>query len=142
VSDNHKPRSAEPNTGSGEVVVERSFVIAGSPDQAWEKLVQLAAQHDQGPGSWWLPGFRCRADEVAAVPGRRLEVIKAEQPCQDTTVVFTLEHVDTGTRIQVTQSGFDPAFVDMAGDDFWAHGAALLDEVERFFLGSAASAAS
>lgn len=48
--------------------------------------------------------------------------------------MFTFEHVGTGTRIHVTQSGFDPAFVEMAGEDFWAHGALLLDEVERFFL--------
>jgi hypothetical protein len=30
----------------------------------------------------------------------------------------------------------------MAGDDFWAHGTFLLDEVERFFVENAASQTS
>ena len=117
-----------------EIVVEKSFDVEGTPEQAWKKLERLNAERDPGPCTWWLPGFQCRATEVAAAAGHRLEVVKAEQPCMGTTIVFTFEHVGTGTRIQVTQSGFDPAFVEMAGEDFWAHGAALLDDVERFFL--------
>jgi hypothetical protein len=54
--------------------------------------------------------------------------------------VLTFEHVGTGTRIHVTQSGFDPGFVEMAGEEFWAHGALLLDEVERFFVGASSTA--
>jgi hypothetical protein len=131
--ENASPARRTATTGD-EVSVERTFEVDGTPDQAWEKLQRLTAEHDLGPGTWWLPGFWCRATEVAAAAGHRLEVVKAEQPCKDTTIVFTFEHVGTGTRIHVTQSGFDSAFVEMAGEDFWAHGALLLDEVERFFL--------
>jgi hypothetical protein len=116
-----------------EITVEKTFEVKDSPDQAWKKLETLTADHDTEPGMWWLPGFQCRATEVAAAAGHRLEVVKAEQPCKDTTIVFTFEHVGTGTRIHVVQSGFDPAFVEIAGDDFWTHGAFLLDEIERFF---------
>lgn len=127
-----------PKAPGDEVVVEKTFEVAGTPDQAWEMLEQLTAAHDPGPDTWWLPGFECRATEIAAATAHRLEVIKADQPCKDTTIVFTFEHSETGTRIHVTQSGFDPTFVEMAGEDFWAHGALLLDGVEQFFLGSAA----
>ena len=142
MSNENASRVRRPATTGDEIVVERAFEVDGTPDQAWEKLEQLTAEHDPGPGTWWLPGFRCRATEVAAAAGHRLEVVKAEQPCKDTTIVFTFEHAGTGTRIHVTQSGFDPAFVEMAGEDFWAHGALLLDEVERFFLGTAAPGTS
>lgn len=118
-----------------EIVVEKTFEVEARPDQAWEKLTRLTAAHDPGPGTWWLPGFQCRATEVDATPGHRLEVVKAEQPCKDTTIVFTFEHCRTGTRITVTQSGFDPEFVEMAGDDFWVHGMSLLADVEHFFVG-------
>lgn len=117
-----------------EIVVEKTFDVDDDPDQAWGKLVRLSAAHAPGPGAWWLPGFQCRATEVEATSGQRLEVLKAEQPCKDTTIVFTFEHYRTGARITVTQSGFDPAFVEMAGEDFWVHGASLLDDIERFFL--------
>ena len=96
-----------------EITVEKTFEVKDSPDQAWKKLETLTADHDTEPGMWWLPGFQCRATEVAAAAGHRLEVVKAEQPCKDTTIVFTFEHVGTGTRIHVVQSGFDPAFVEM-----------------------------
>lgn len=135
MSDEHaSPVEAGASTGH-EIVVEKTFELAGTPRQAWERLEQLTAEHDPGPGTWWLPGFGCRATEVAAEPGGRLEVVKAEQPCEGTTIVFVFEHVGTGTRITVTQSGFDPAFVDMAGEQFLTHGALLLDGVERFFRG-------
>ncbi len=127
------PVRSHATTGS-EIVVEKTFEVDGTPEQAWEKLERLTARQDPGPGTWWLPGFQCRATEVEIATGRRLVVLKADQPCKDTTIVFSFEHVGTGTRIHVTQSGFDPAFVERAGDDFWAHGAFLLDEVERFFL--------
>ena len=127
-----------PATTEHEIVVEKAFEVDGTPDQAWAKLERLTAEHDPGPSTWWLPGFRCRATEVAATSGHRLEVLKAEPPCKDTTIVFTFEHAGTGTRIHVTQSGFDPAFVEMAGDELWAHGALLLGEVEQFFLGATA----
>ncbi len=89
---------------------------------------------------WGLPGFECPATEVTAVEARRLEVIKTEPPCEGSTIVFTFEDSDNGTRIHVSQSGFDPAFVEMAGEDFWTHGTFLLDGVQRFFLESGADA--
>lgn len=137
MSNESAPPVRRAEAAADEVRVERTFAVDGTPEQAWAKLTRLAAAHDCGPGTWWLPGFQCRATEVAVDVGRRLEVIKAEQPCKDTTIVFVFEHDGTGTRIHVTQSGFDPAFVEMAGEDFWAHGTFLLDEVERFFLGDA-----
>jgi hypothetical protein len=70
-------------------VVEKTFEVAGTADQAWERLAQLTAAHHLGPDTWWLPGFECEAIEVAAVAGRHLEVVKAGQPCKDTTIVFT-----------------------------------------------------
>lgn len=142
MSDESASPTRGPATPEDELVVEKAFDVDGTPDQAWRKLEQLTAEHAPGPHTWWLPGFRCRATEVAATAGHRLEVIKAEQPCEGTTIVFTFEHAGTGTRIRVTQSGFDPAFVEMAGEDFWAHGTLLLDEVERFFLGSGARGTS
>jgi len=138
VSNENASPARRPATVTGKIVVEKTFDVDGSPDHAWEKLERLTEGRSLGPGAWWLPGFECRATEVAAVAGHRLEVVKAEQPCKDTTIVFTFEHAGTGTRIHVTQSGFDPAFVDEAGEAFWAHGAHLLNEVERFFLGGAA----
>ncbi len=142
MSNQNDRQRVSPRTGGEEIVVERSFVVDGSPDQAWDRLVQLSARHDQAAGSWWLPGFRSRAIEIAATAGHRLEVVKAEEPCRHTTIVLTFEHVGTGTRIHVTQSGFDPTFVEMAGENFWAHGAVLLDGVEEFFRGRAASPTS
>lgn len=129
-------------TVGDETAVEHTFDVEATPDQAWERLTRLTAEHDPGPGTWWLPGFQCRGTEVGSTPGQRLVVIKAEPPCQDTTIVFTFEHCGTGTRITVTQSGFDPEFVERAGDDFWAHGASLLADVERFFVGAAAPGVS
>jgi hypothetical protein len=139
MSDENAPSAERRAMTSDAIVVERTFDVEGTPEHAWERLEQLTADHDPGPRTWWLPGFRCRATEVAASAGHRLEVVKADQPCMGTTIVFMFEHVGTGTRIHVTQAGFDPAFVEIAGEDFWAHGAMLLDDVERFFLGGAAS---
>lgn len=141
-NEQHASPMRRDDTAGNEVMVEKTFEVDVAPDQAWEKLTRLTTEHDPGPGTWWLPGFQCRATEVEATPGHRLEVIKAEQPCQDTTIVFTFEHCRTGTRITVTQSGFDPEFVEMAGEDFWAHGTSLLDDVERFFLGGPAPGVS
>lgn len=133
-NEQHDSPMRSEGTGRNEIAVEKTFEVEATPDQAWEKLTRLTAEHDPGPGTWWLPGFQCRATEVESTPGHRLEVIKAEQPCEDTTIVFTFEHCRSGTRITVTQSGFDPEFVEMAGDDFWAHGTSLLADVERFFV--------
>ena len=130
------------DTRGNDIVVEKTFDVDVDPDHAWEKLARFNAEHDPAPGTWWLPGFRCRATEIEATPGHRLEVVKAEQPCRGTTIVFTFEHCHTGTRITVIQSGFDPGFVQMAGEDFWAHGTSLLDDVERVFRGGAARGAS
>ncbi len=116
-----------------DVVVEKTFEIDRSPEEAWSLLEGLRSEHGVGTGTWWLPGFRCRATEIAATRAERLVVTKDEPPCADTVIVFTFEHLASGARIRVTQSGFDPTFVAEAGEHFWTHGAALLDDVERFF---------
>lgn len=74
-SENASP-ARSPATTADEIAVEKTFEVDGTPDQAWEKLERLTAEHDPGPGTWWLPGFRCRATEVAAAAGHRLEVVR------------------------------------------------------------------
>lgn len=135
MSDQRAASASGPGPDELGVVVEKAFEVGGTPAAAWEKLVGLTAARNLGPNDWWVPGFECRATEVTAVAGRRLEVTKAEPPCAGSTIVFTFDACDDGTRIHVSQSDFDPAFVEMAGEDFWSHGTLLLDAVERFFAG-------
>ncbi len=138
MSDREASPESGPESDEVVVVVEKTFEVNATCGQAWDKLLDLTAAHDLGAHMWWLPGFECPGIEVAAVPGERLEVSKAQPPCQGSTIEFTLEGCGDAARIHVAQSGFDPAFVEMAGEDFWAHGRFLLDAVERFFLGTAA----
>lgn len=66
MSNDHASPDRCPEATEDEVVVEKTFEVAGTPDQAWEKLTRLTAAHDPGPDTWWLPGFECKATEVAA----------------------------------------------------------------------------
>ncbi len=116
-----------------EILVETTFEVDISPEQAWRRLQQLTAEHDVAGDEWWLPGFECRAIEIEAVPDRRLEVVKGEHPCKDTTISFTLEHLASGSRIHVVQSGFDPSFIDLAGEHFFEHGRHIYADLELFF---------
>ena len=111
---------------------EKTFEVASTPAEAWKALEELRARAT-GPAEWWLPGFECRGAEVEVEHHQRLTVRKLDQPCADTLIAITFEHAGTGTRIRVVQSGFDEAFVTMAGDAFWVHAEHILSDVHLFF---------
>jgi hypothetical protein len=103
---------------------ETTFEVRATPEQAWKVLDDAQAGRVDGTGEprrWWLPGFEGTGVEIECEPGRHLTVRKESMPCVDTTIAITFEHLASGTRITVVQSGFDEAFVDAAGDAFWTH---------------------
>ena len=57
---------------------------------------------------------------------------KSQQPCEGTLIAITFEHVDTGTRVRVVQSGFDEDFVRGAGEAFWIHTEHIFADLELF----------
>ena len=63
---------------------------------------------------------------------KRLTVRKAQQPCEGTLIAITFEHLDTGTRVRVVQSGFDEAFVRGGGESFWIHSEHIFADLELF----------
>jgi hypothetical protein len=115
-----------------DIRTETAFEVAATPAEAWKALEELRARTAE-PGEWWLPGFECRGAEVEVEHQQRLTVRKLDQPCADTIIAVTFEHVDTGTRIRVVQSGFDQAFVDMAGEAFWTHAQHIFADLHLFF---------
>ena len=115
-----------------DIRTETTFDVASTPAEAWKALEELRARA-AGPDEWWLPGFECRGAEVEVEHGQRLTVRKLDQPCADTIIALTFEHHDTGSRIRVVQSGFDDAFVEMAGDAFWIHGEHIFADLHLFF---------
>jgi len=115
-----------------EIRTETTFDVASSPAEAWKALEELRTQAT-GPDEWWLPGFESRCVEVDVERGQRLTVRKLEQPCADTLIAVTFEHVGSGTRIRVVQSGFDEAFVKLAGPGFWVHTEHIYADLHLFF---------
>ena len=115
-----------------EIQAEKVFEVASTSADAWKALEGLRARAG-GPGEWWLPGFECRASEVEVEPPTRLTVRKLDEPCAGTLIAITFEHLDSGSRIRVVQSGFDEAFVEMAGDGFWLHAEHILADLHLFF---------
>lgn len=115
-----------------DISAETSFDVASTPAEAWKALEELrtrvAAQDE-----WWLPGFECRAGEVDVEHEQRLTVRKLDEPCAGTLIAITFEHLDTGSRIHVVQSGFDEAFLEVAGDGFWTHAEHILADLHLFF---------
>ena len=111
---------------------ESTFEVPATPAEAWKALEELRGRAG-GPDEWWLPGFDSRAAEVEAEPQQRLTVRKLEEPCADTVIAITFEHVDTGTRIRVVQSGFDEAFVRGAGVAFRVHARHIFADLHAFF---------
>lgn len=119
-----------------EVRVEAEFDAPVPPAAAWAALEQLRVERldpDAAPETWWIPGFESRLDAVEVEPGQKLVGRKADEPCAGTTISLTFVHLPSGSRIHVVQSGFDPAFVRRAGEEFWAHASMLLAGVEEFF---------
>lgn len=120
------------DTETTDLRCEVTFDVDRSPDQLWQELQALGVERSGGSG-WWLPGFESRGEEVSVEPGRELIVTKAQEPCRGTTISVTFEHVATGSRIRIVQSGFDPGFVAMAGESFWAHADRILADAEVWF---------
>jgi hypothetical protein len=115
--------------------VETTFEIPFPPAAAWKALEEVGigrTDPEQEPREWWLPGFESKAVEVERETDTRLTVRKAQQPCEGTLIAITFEHVDTGTRIRVVQSGFDEEFVRGAGEGFWIHGEHIFADLELF----------
>lgn len=115
---------------------ETVFEVRASASALWTALDATSAEHldaAERPHRWWIPGFETTAVEVVALEPERLVVRKDQMPCVDTLITIVFEHVTTGTRITVVQSGFDEAFVEAAGDGFWGHAAVIADGVRALF---------
>lgn len=108
------------------------FEVSGTPAEAWKALAELRVGRVEGD-DWWLPGWECRCRTVEVEPDERLVVRKAVEPCAGTLITVTFEHANTGTRIRVVQSGFDPAFVDFAGESFWIHADHIYADLQMYF---------
>ena len=117
---------------SEDIRTETAFDVTASPAEAWKALEALRARTGD-PDEWWVPGFECRGAEVEVEHERRLTVRKLDEPCAGTLIAVTFEHVDTGARIRVVQSGFDEAFVEMAGETFWIHADHIFADLHLFF---------
>ena len=118
-----------------DVVTETSFELATSPAQAWRALEEVSLQHTgpDRPDEWWLPGWECAATEISRDVGRQLTVRKAAPPCEGSVIEVTFEHTASGSRVRVVQSGFDQAFIDMAGESFFTHAARIYTDLHAFF---------
>jgi hypothetical protein len=115
--------------------VETSFIVPSTPQHAWKALEELRVGRtdlDQEPQEWWLPGFESRAIEIESDETQRLTVRKSDPPCDGTLIAITFEHVDTGTRIRVVQSGFDEEFVRAGGESFWIHAEHIFADLQLF----------
>ncbi len=114
--------------------LDRTFDSSLTPDEAWRRLEEVSIQRSEParPDEWWLPGWESTAIEVDRDAGRRLTARKALPPCEDTIIEITFEHAPSGSRIRVSQSGFDKAFIDMVGDEFFTHAEHIFSDFELF----------
>jgi hypothetical protein len=110
-----------------------SFEVTATPAEAWKALDALQHDHERPAGRWWLPGFEGTGTEVEAVAEHRLTVRKDKWPCPGTLITITFDHVATGTRVTVVQSGFDEAFVAAAGESFWIVAEHIAADLRLFF---------
>lgn len=115
-----------------DIWTEKTLEVPSHPEEAWKALEELRARA-VGPDEWWLPGFACRVGDVEADPPRQLTARKLDEPCAGTRIVITFEHLDTGSRIRVVQSGFDAGFVEMAGEAFWTHAEHIFADLHLYF---------
>jgi hypothetical protein len=115
--------------------VEATFEIPVPPAAAWKALEEVCigrTDPEREPREWWIPGFESKAVEVERQTDAHLTVRKAQQPCEGTLIAITFEHVDTGTRVRVVQSGFDEDFVRGGGEAFWIHSEHIFADLELF----------
>ena len=115
--------------------VEATFEVPVEPAAAWKALEAVCigrTDSEREPKEWWIPGFESTAIEVERAADARLTVRKAQQPCEGTLIAITFEHIDTGTRVRVVQSGFDEDFVRGGGEAFWIHSAHIFADLELF----------
>jgi hypothetical protein len=99
-----------------------TFEVTATPTEAWKALEQLRDENladSAAIGQWWLPAYDCSGTEVEADPGRSLTVRKDTMPCAETLISITFEHIESGARVTVVQSGFDEKFVEGTGAGFW-----------------------
>lgn len=118
---------------------ETTFEVRAAPEEAWQALVDAQpgrVERGAEPPQWWLPGFDGTGVELECEPPGRLTLRKDAMPCLDTTIAITFEHVASGTRITVVQSGFDEGFVEQAGEHFWTHADLIAAGIEAFFAGA------
>lgn len=113
-----------------------SFELSSAPTEVWEALVALQSEAGNlqvEPHRWWLPGFAGTGTEIDVDPGRQLVVSKDDWPCAGTTIALTIEHVESGSRISVVQSGFDEGWVARAGESFWIIADLIAADLRLFF---------
>lgn len=111
---------------------EHEFEVEATVEAVWNRILD-AQPAEPVEGRWWVPGFDSAGEEVALGAPTRLTVRKSSMPCEGTLIDFTFEHIASGTRIRVVQSGFDEAWVESAGESFWAVANHIRYDVELFF---------
>jgi Activator of Hsp90 ATPase homolog 1-like protein/PDZ domain len=84
---------------------QASFRLRIDRATAWHRLTAADAGPDEA-AHLWLPGFDSHVTVVEATAPDHLRATKDDEPCAGTDIVVTLEDVDTGTRVHVTQSRF------------------------------------
>ena len=115
--------------------VDATFELPVDPAVAWKALEAVCigrTDPEREPKEWWVPGFESTAIEVERTADARLTVRKAQPPCEGTLIAITFEHIDTGTRVRVVQSGFDEDFVRGGGEAFWIHSEHIFADLELF----------
>lgn len=119
---------------SDDIRCEATFDIDATPEEAWRALeeIRVGRADPDRPDEWWFPGFQSRAVEIDRDEGRRLTVRKTEEPCADTIIDITFEHTGSGSTVRVTQSGFDQAFVDLAGESLFTHADHIFRDLHVF----------
>lgn len=125
-------------------VFETTLVVEVAPEQVWKALTERTLEGKEGDGQlhYVLPGFpsferlpmpgaSCTPLEIE--PGRLLRVRKDHHPCQGTEIAIQLEQAETGTRITLVQSGFDAAFLEIAGRDVvFGHGHQIVADLALY----------
>lgn len=121
---------------------ETTIIVEVDPEAVWKALTERTVEAEQGEAHPVLPGFpsfeplpvpgaSCTPLEIE--PGRLLRVRKDHHPCKGTEIAIQLEQAGTGTRITVVQSGFDAAFLEIAGRDVvFGHGEQIVADLALY----------